>query len=780
MRVMTSPDGITWTSRTSATDNTWRSVTYGNGLFVAVSSFGTGNRVMTSPDGITWTSRTSAADNSWYSVTYGIDPTTGNGRFVAVACGVNSSACNTTIGSRVMTSENGLTWTNRTADAVRQWQSVTYAAGLFVAVADGGNSSGSRVMTSPDGLTWTTRTTPADNAWQSVTYGDGRFVAVASSGTGNRVMTSENGFSWTLRESAADNSWNSVTYGDGRFVAVSSSGSGDRVMTSLDGISWTSRTSAADRAWWSVTYGDGRFVAVDVSSLGNRVMTSETSTLTFAGDTPQTIAGDLTGVNAFGNVTVTNTGGDGATTQSVTFTDAVTADGTFTLLASTSAAFPAGATSTFRQVDWRGTAEAPVWLRSTENGTQWYLDIYEQQVMLEYVNVQDSNAAGNRTGPVVAFMYIDSGNNVNWQLPLELSGILYEADQVTPIATPTTVTLAVATAGSVSTYSTTTEATTGAFTIALRGGEVATGTPLIIFAADNASIRAVTVTKSDGTYIIPTLALYQDHVTIRNEDPDGITKASDLQSFDSTNDEDIQFTASADRFTVATGQTLFVSSSTTFHLDLPTGAHHFRVATSATVLASSTLSLTGDLTQQGTVRSIDPTSADWTLRTTPADNHWYSVTYGNGLFVAVAQSGTGNRVMTSPDGLTWTSRTSALDNAWSSVTYGIDPTGLFVAVGWPPPAMRVMTSPMASAGPPAPVPIPRLAIRHLRQRASSWRWLWGELQYCNTTAGTRVMTSSDGITWTSAPPRRTTAGPPSPTATAASWRSLPPAPATAS
>ena len=36
----------------------------------------------------------------------------------------------------------------------------------------------------------------------------------------------------------------------------------------------------------------------------------------------------------------------------------------------------------------------------------------------------------------------------------------------------------------------------------------------------------------------------------------------------------------------------------------------------------------------------------WTLRTSAADNDWQSVTYGNGLFVAVASSGTGNRVMT--------------------------------------------------------------------------------------------------------------------------------------
>ncbi|MEO8235611.1 MAG: hypothetical protein ABI549_09380, partial [Flavobacterium sp.] len=66
--VMTSPDGITWTTRTAAANNNWNSVTYGNSLFVAVSNSGTGNRVMTSPDGITWTSRTPATDNEWYAV----------------------------------------------------------------------------------------------------------------------------------------------------------------------------------------------------------------------------------------------------------------------------------------------------------------------------------------------------------------------------------------------------------------------------------------------------------------------------------------------------------------------------------------------------------------------------------------------------------------------------------------------------------------------------------------------------------------------------------------
>jgi hypothetical protein len=82
--------GINWIACTQATDNYWRSVTYGNGLFVAVSTDGSGNQVMTSPDGINWTSRASAVDNSWQSVTYG------NGIFVAVGFGEG--------GNQVMTS----------------------------------------------------------------------------------------------------------------------------------------------------------------------------------------------------------------------------------------------------------------------------------------------------------------------------------------------------------------------------------------------------------------------------------------------------------------------------------------------------------------------------------------------------------------------------------------------------------------------------------------------------------------------------------------------------
>jgi hypothetical protein len=275
-------DGTNWTSRTSAADNEWYSVTYGNGLFVAVMSTAeeavdSGNRVMTSPDGITWTSQTSAADNSWRSVTYG------NGLFVAVS----SSG----LGNRVMTSPNGINWTTQTTPRSgsplvdNNWRSVTYGIvngnGLFVAVSSTG--SGNRVMTSPDGIAWTSRSSAADNEWYSVTYGNGLFVAVsiaeAAVDREKLVMTSPDGITWTSQTSAADNFWRSVTYGIvngvGLFVAVSDGGYFQgQVMTSPNGTNWTSRTSAANNEWRSVTYGNGLFVAVSSTGSGNRVMTS--------------------------------------------------------------------------------------------------------------------------------------------------------------------------------------------------------------------------------------------------------------------------------------------------------------------------------------------------------------------------------------------------------------------------------------------------------------------------------------------------------------------------
>ena len=251
-RVMYSTNGINWTAASAAEQNEWHGITYGNGKWVAVSKDGT-NRVMYSTDGINWTSASAAEANLWYSVTYG------NGKFVAVA----SSGTN-----RVMYSTDGINWTAQAATSQSPWKDVTYGNGKWVAVADNGSN---RVMYSSDAINWTSATAAEQNGWRSVTYGNGKFVAVAANGT-NRVMYSTDGINWTSASAAEANVWVSVIYGGGYFVATDTA---NGVMYSTDGINWTAASGPAgwNEMWYSITYGNGKWVAVSISG-NNRVMYS--------------------------------------------------------------------------------------------------------------------------------------------------------------------------------------------------------------------------------------------------------------------------------------------------------------------------------------------------------------------------------------------------------------------------------------------------------------------------------------------------------------------------
>lgn len=231
-----------WISRDAAAQNTWNGVTYGNGLFVAVSQDGA-QRVMTSPDGITWTERNAPA-RSWAQVMYD------NGLFVAVAP------------DAVMTSPNGIAWTLQTVPALggTGWNEVTYGNGLFVGV--GSDAVGNRrAMTSPDGVTWVLRNLPgsasATKLTRSVTFGEGLFVALTQAD----VITSPDGINWTIRDIADNVFWASVTYGNGQFVIHGVQNPGNDIMTSPDGITWTMRAGIPSYlASMKKGYGSGLFV----------------------------------------------------------------------------------------------------------------------------------------------------------------------------------------------------------------------------------------------------------------------------------------------------------------------------------------------------------------------------------------------------------------------------------------------------------------------------------------------------------------------------------------
>jgi len=141
-----------------------------------------------------------------------------------------------------------------------------------------------------------------------------------------------------------------------------------------------------------------------------------------------------------------------------------------------------------------------------------------------------------------------------------------------------------------------------------------------------------------------------------------------------------------------------------------------------------------------------PDGITWTARAVPeATNGWYSVAYGKGLWVAVAYDGT-NQVMTSPNGITWTARAAAEVGNWYSVAYG---NGLWVAVAAYSGTNRVMTSTDPACTPVAP------ATSCWTAQAAAEANDWQSVAYGNdlwvavAESGTnRVMTSPDGITWT--------------------------------
>lgn len=118
----TSSDGTTWTQINSGTAitlyNYLTSVTYGNGLFVAVSPYE--DYICSSSDGITWTQNTvDKIDNN--SVIYG------NGTFIAV--GKDGT---------IITSPDGTTWTKQNSGTIKNLNSVVYGKGLFIVIGDSG------------------------------------------------------------------------------------------------------------------------------------------------------------------------------------------------------------------------------------------------------------------------------------------------------------------------------------------------------------------------------------------------------------------------------------------------------------------------------------------------------------------------------------------------------------------------------------------------------------------------------------------------------------------
>lgn len=223
-----------------------------------------GSGIATSPDGVTWTLRTSppGTGNPIRNVVWSPEL----GLFV-FTCG------NTTIGRSV----DGVTWESITAPVANGWVGLCWSAERMLFVTTSQDGALNRVMTSPDGITWTGRITQETGDLISVTYGNGVFVAPEATG-GRAVNISTDGITWTRNPGAAgDNGWTHVAFSPelSLFAAV---GTAAAVQTSPDGVVWTRRLTPGINAdpygiLWVSSW--GKFMVTTISvSLGYTGMES--------------------------------------------------------------------------------------------------------------------------------------------------------------------------------------------------------------------------------------------------------------------------------------------------------------------------------------------------------------------------------------------------------------------------------------------------------------------------------------------------------------------------
>jgi hypothetical protein len=137
--------GVTWTQRTNAlTSGRINMITFnGTNLYIAV---GTAGLLLTSPDAITWTSRTSGFGSDEILVVY----------FANSLWVIGGAA------GKLATSTDGITWTARTSQfGTNAIYNVKYVNSLWFALGAGGPNGGTNtggLAYSSDGATWTRAT----------------------------------------------------------------------------------------------------------------------------------------------------------------------------------------------------------------------------------------------------------------------------------------------------------------------------------------------------------------------------------------------------------------------------------------------------------------------------------------------------------------------------------------------------------------------------------------------------------------------------------------------
>lgn len=178
-----SPDGVTWTSRTAVTKVFVKCIFVTSlTLFVAVSTAAGATGIYTSPDGITWTARSAGTAAAFADISF--DGTT----LLAVGAvdPTNGLSC---------TSTNGTTWTAQNSGTAVSFATCTWVSGFSAFMVTSGSSS----YSTTDGITYTAQQTTGSTVIASASNGSeiayfySAVVSTLGIKTGSTVAKTHNG-----------------------------------------------------------------------------------------------------------------------------------------------------------------------------------------------------------------------------------------------------------------------------------------------------------------------------------------------------------------------------------------------------------------------------------------------------------------------------------------------------------------------------------------------------------------------------------------------------------
>lgn len=246
-KIVSSPDGITWTARTSGSTQRLNGVYWDGSRFLAV---GDGATILSSADGISWTSLHTGEDGAWLK-----DVSYSGTRYVAVG---SLYPANT---AYMLTSLDGVSWTENLTlpQNGRSLSDVAWSGQLFVASAMAeAFPNEAAVMVSQDGLTWVEVIVSTESPTTlCVLWDDGRFIV---GGIGGRLFFSPDGMNWTQANSPSTSNYLGLASSGSTLVAAGVIS--NAVATSDDGLTWQSFYIGSFHDTKGLAYGANRFVSV--------------------------------------------------------------------------------------------------------------------------------------------------------------------------------------------------------------------------------------------------------------------------------------------------------------------------------------------------------------------------------------------------------------------------------------------------------------------------------------------------------------------------------------